>query len=341
MTPTRIATLTAFVVVPALVLSLVIVREIQLDDVGVDFTDSYYPAAELLLEGESPYAESSERLPDRAAYVYPPLTAVIVAPFTLLPARAAGLLWTGLVLVALGATLAVLGVRDWRLYGLVLLWPAALSAIQTASLTLILGLLGALVWRYRDRTVAAGVFLGLAIALKLFPWPLVVWLLATQRYASAAIATGAAGLSTLSVLAFMPLSDYFDLLRQLSDLAGQDSYTLSAFLLELGIAEQPSRIAQVVCGGLLLLLGRKSFVLCMAAALLIAPLAWLHYFALLAIPLAVVSAPLWAWTIPLAMWAVPGGSQNGAAWQIALALTAVATTIAVSERLNRSSRKPA
>ena len=37
-----------------------------------------------------------------------------------------------LVVVALAIPL-VLGVRDWRCYGLVLLWPPVISAVQTAT----------------------------------------------------------------------------------------------------------------------------------------------------------------------------------------------------------------
>ena len=59
-----------------------------------------------------------------------------------------------LVLVAL-AILFVLGVRDWRCYGLVLLWPPVISAIQTGNVTLWFALALALAWRFRDRTLAS------------------------------------------------------------------------------------------------------------------------------------------------------------------------------------------
>jgi alpha-1,2-mannosyltransferase len=335
MSPTtiRVISILVFAALPVLMLTLMLAREFQLDDVAVDFTDSYYPAGELLLGGDSPYTESLENLAERTSYVYPPLTAAVVAPFTILPPRAAGVVWTALLLVAAAGTLAVAGVRDWRLLGLVLLWPSTLSAIQTASVTLVLGLLCALGWRYRDRRVLAGLFIGVGVALKFFLWPLVVWLLATRRYVSAAIAAVVAGLSTLSILLFLSLGEYVDLVRELTDLVAHDGYTIFALLLELEVAEPPARLAQAAAGGALLVLGRKSFVLCLGAALLLAPIVWLHYFALLAVPLGVAGAPLTLWLIPLAMWLVPGGSENGAAWQIALALGAATLTIAKCARL--------
>ena len=46
----------------------------------------------------------------------------------------------------------VLGVRDWRCYGLVLLWPPVISAIQTGERdALARALAAALAWRFRDR----------------------------------------------------------------------------------------------------------------------------------------------------------------------------------------------
>ena len=92
-----------------------------------------------------------------------------------------------LVLVAL-AIPYVLDVRDWRCYGLVLLWPPVISAIQTANLTLWLALAAAVTWRYRERVFPAAVAIGLTLAAKFFLWPVVVWLAATRRLASAALA---------------------------------------------------------------------------------------------------------------------------------------------------------
>ena len=61
-----------------------------------------------------------------------------------------------LVLAALVGALWLLEVRDWRIYGVVLLWPATIEAIQTANASLPLTLLVALMWRYRDRAASPG-----------------------------------------------------------------------------------------------------------------------------------------------------------------------------------------
>ena len=89
-----------------------------------------------------------------------------------------------LLVVAVLAIPLVVGVRDWRCFALVLLWPPVVSAIQTANVSIPLALAAALVWRYRERTVVPGLALGLALAAKIFLWPLAVWLAVERRLAA-------------------------------------------------------------------------------------------------------------------------------------------------------------
>src|SRR5438046_130563 len=55
-----------------------------------------------------------------------------------------------------------------------------------APLWVVVGL--AVVWRYRDRRAVAALVPGLVVALKIFFWPLLIWLVATRRYRTAAFA---------------------------------------------------------------------------------------------------------------------------------------------------------
>ena len=59
-----------------------------------------------------------------------------VVPLTALPPGVADWLATALVLATLVAALWLLDVRDWRIYGVVLLWPSVIEAIQTANASL-------------------------------------------------------------------------------------------------------------------------------------------------------------------------------------------------------------
>ena len=114
------------------------------------------------------------------AYPYPPLLALLAAPVVQLPFQVAGVIvMATLVLVAL-AVLFVADVRDWRCYGLVLLWPPVISAIQTGNVTLWFALALALVWRFRNRLLSPSASLGVTLAAKFFLWPVVVWMAATR-----------------------------------------------------------------------------------------------------------------------------------------------------------------
>ena len=253
---------------------------------------------------------------------------LLVAPLTILPLETADLLWTFLLINALVLTLFALRVRDRRIFVLVPLWPPVLAAFQTGNITLVLVLLVALAWRYRDRDFSPGALVGAAIALKLFLWPVAVWLVATRRYREAAIAAILGVLSLLTVLPFMSLGDYAQLVRNNDDLLASESYSAYALLHELGASDGVARTVWLAAGIAVLVLGRRSFPLCIVASLMLSPIVWLHYFALLIVPLAVVRARLWVWALPLAYWLTPGDG-NGSTWQLALALAVTAAILAV------------
>jgi len=115
--------------------------------------------------------------------VYPPSVAVVLAPFSLLPVVWATVLFTVVMGAALVVALWVLEIRDWRVYAVVGCWPATISSVQAGNVTALLVLLAAVAWRWRNRRFVPGVAVAVAIAAKLFLWPLVVWLLATRRWA--------------------------------------------------------------------------------------------------------------------------------------------------------------
>ncbi len=104
-------------------------------------------------------ARSRQQRSPSEPFIYPPLSAYLFVPFTLLPTVAAEVIIVALVIAAVPATLLVLGVRDWRCYAIAFLWWPTIIAIQTANVTLPLLLGLALVWRYRDRRVVAALVL--------------------------------------------------------------------------------------------------------------------------------------------------------------------------------------
>jgi hypothetical protein len=184
---------------------------------AADFHFNYYYAAEAIRAGEDFYPTDGfvVRGPDDLIidYVYPPLLGVATVPWTLVPVGLAEVLFQILLVGFFVATLALLGVRDWRCYGLAFLWPPVTDAITTGNVTIVLGFAAALTWRYRDRPLAAGASVGISVATKLFMWPLAVWLAASRRHAAAAWSVAiavAAALASWAVVGFPGIADYPD-----------------------------------------------------------------------------------------------------------------------------------
>jgi hypothetical protein len=225
------------------------------------------------------------------------------------------------------------------------------SAIQTGNLTIPLALCLALAWRFRDRAGTTGASIAVAVAAKLFVWPLAVWLAATRRYFAAAVSVvGGAVLLVLSwaAIGFDGLRDYPDILHRLEDLLAPESYTVYALALDFGASSGVARGLWLVVGAALvvgvIVTGRRgderrAFVLAIAAALACTPLVWLHYFALLLVVVAVVQPRLGvAWFVPLAMY-LSTATHNGTTFQNALTLGAAAMTVVLALRPPRLERR--
>ena len=320
--------------------------------VAVDFRQFYF-AAEAVVHGANPYPSAADALtawahdPHHYPYPYPPLPALLATPLTTLPLEAAGLLvMTALVAVALAIPL-VLGVRDWRCYGLVLLWPPMVSAIQTSNPTLVLALAAALAWRFRGRSLRVGTILGLTLAMKFFLWPLVVWLAATRRLMSAVIA-GAAGavllLISWAAIGFSGFLSYPALLRAADEAWAGDAYSIRNIALDFGASPFVARAVWLTLGLALLvavvLMGRNAdhrttFILAMAAALALSPLVWLQYFAFLVVVVAVAQPRLGIlWFVPFLMFVSPSGHPTP--FEASWTLGAAAITFALALHATRA-----
>ena len=301
----RVAAVVLFGVLPAVTLVTLIATAVQDDAIAVDLRP-HYTAAQVIADGESPYPIVAD-LPEGGrlrAYVYPPLIPLLTVPLTVLPIDEAGLVVMALLVAATVGTLVALGIRDWRCYGVVFLWPPVLSAIQTGNVTLLIGLCAALAWRFRDRPIASSASLGVTLAAKLFLWPLVVWFAATRRFAAAGLACAfGAGVLVLSwaAIGFAGLVDYPELMRRLDSAVGQDSYTLQVIAMDLGASDVVARGIWTAFGfgllGAVVWLGRRgderaAFIVAIATALALSPIVWLHYFALLLVVVALVRPTL-------------------------------------------------
>jgi hypothetical protein len=303
------------------------------DRLALDFHHELYRQAELVVDGQDPYPSSDADLSDGTNGIWPMAAVLPVVPLTALSPAAADWVATAAVLATLVAALWVLGVRDWRAYGVTLLWPPVIDAYQTANVTLPLALLVALAWRYRDTPLVAGCSLGVALALKFFLWPVVVWQVATGRRRAALVSLAVGATSLLLLTPFVDPLDYARLIRNLSDTFDGFSYTPYALLGDLGLPSTVARTLTLTLGAGILALSwrRRSLGLALGAALIFSPIVWRHFFALLLVPLA-VARPRFdaAWLLPLGFWLVPG-SYNGTTGQTALALALTAVVLGVCE----------
>jgi hypothetical protein len=316
------------------------------NSLAVDLDHAFRPAAEAVLAGHSPYPPpTADAVAARTGFVYLPFASFLFVPFAFMPPLVAELVGTVLVVAAGAAALWILGVRDWRCYGVALACMPVLSAIQTANLTLPLVLALAVVWALRGRAVTPGVVLARTLGTKLFLWPVVVWFLATRRYRAAATAGATTAFLIVGgwvLLGFSGAREYPDLLRMLSTVLGPDSYTPVALMTDLGAPTQAARavglmlaIAALVACWVLARRGdeKRSFTFAIVATLLFTPIVWLHYFALLFVPIAIAHRRLSGlWAMPLLLWFFGAGFGNGTTVQNALTLITVAGVVGLTLR---------
>lgn len=328
----RVASVTLLGLVPALLFVIGAREANATGSLGLDFRGELYPEAHYVLHGLNPFPRPDVALTgvDR---IYPIPAALLASPLTALPAGAATCVWLLLSLSALAAALWLLGVTDWRVYGVVALWPPTIAELQTGNLTAILVLLAALAWRFRDRRVAPGVAVGLVVAIKLFLWPLGVWLLVRRQFAATATAAAIGIAGTLLVLPFTGLSSYLHLMGRMDGKYGPGSYNFVGLTTQAGLGRGAAHVAAWSVGLAVLAVAsrRRSFPLSVAASLVLSPIVWLHYFLLLVIPLALRSPRLSAaWFLPLFFWFCVGSGPH--LHDIAIGLGILVAVIALSTR---------
>ena len=322
----------AFGFLPLLVLGLMIASALEPRNMA-DF-HVFRQSGVDVLAGRSPYPPVDRlAIADADNLVYPPPVAFLAVPFALLSYATAAKIYVLLVIAAALATLRVLGVRDPRCYGVMFLSAGVLAVLGSGSLTAFLALGVAVAWRYRDRTRIAAPVLAAVVIAKIFLWPLLVWLVVTRRTRSAVLSAAlavAVSAAAWAAIGFAGLREYPDLLRMLADVWQGRSYSPVALGLAVGLPVEAAQALALGLGaaalGLVALLAQRedgerlALTAAVGASLLLSPIVWLHYFALLLVPVALARPRLSGlWLLPLAFWAVPMHS-DGITWRIAFAL---------------------
>lgn len=332
-------------VLPALTLAFALTPKFVYGP-GWDFR-IFYDAARDYLSGVSPYPHATlAAVAGKDVFVYPAPAAAALAPLTLLPFWVAFGIWVAASLAAVMATLWMLGVRDWRCYGAVFLTMPVLNGVRLGTVSPMLMLLLAILWRYRDRWYVAAAATAGMVVLKVFLWPLALWLMFTRR-ARAAAAALIISLAA-SVLAWMPLGwssarAYPDVLSVLSRYEETSSLSMTSLGYLLGLARPTTHALVVVAGAGIVAAGawlsrRDEFLgfrIVLGGALVLTPILWSHYWMLLLVPLALTHprlSPRWfaaAWippTAPPMAW-----TANTAVW-VAAALATVPSQLGLASR---------
>ncbi len=273
-------------------------------------------AGHALLHGVSPYPPPDPKLILAANHlVYPPLVGYLFTPFSVMPYAIAAPVYFFGSIGAIAGALALLGVRDWRCYGMAFLWYPTAACLGTGALGPLLALLIAVAWRYRDRAAVVAPTLAVVIAAKLFLWPLGVWLLATRRWRTALL-TAAVAAAAL-VVPFAPLGlSTLERYPHLDDVFGSASFSSHALFRAVGAPANVADVLVLLVGvtlvGAALVLGlrrgsdRRALTVALLAALLTSPIVWMHYYVLLIVPLALARPRLTGlWFAPLLYWASP------------------------------------
>jgi hypothetical protein len=332
-----------FGLLPLTVVILVAAAAVQ-HDFAFDFRVFWHAGRDVLHE-RSPYptpatVARASTLEPHSFFVYPPIVALIVIPLSILPFAVAAAIYTACLLLCFWGALRVLGVTDWRCHSVVLVSVPVLSAIRLGSITPLLVLAIAIAWRHRELWPIAGAAVGAAIVAKLFVWPLLLWLVLTRRFkAAAAAAIGASALTMLAwaVLGFRGLVNYPSLLHNLSDVEGSEGFSLMAATARIGLpASGYSWLLLAVPASLALLamcrragsargVDERLFSATIGITLLLTPILWLHYYALLIVPLALRRRTFGLeWMLLLGFWISPFEEPTHfALWRIALATALV------------------
>ncbi len=318
-----------FGVIPAVVTGWLLVYVATTRFGAVDFRQDFWIVGWRILHGGDPYTWTHTQIMAGASFPYPALGALLFVPFALIPVGVSAAVFTALCVAATALALRLMSVRDWRLYGVVALWPAVVSGWQTANLTLLLVLGIACVWRYRDRPVVAGALVAVLVSLKPIVFPLGIWLIATRRYAAAAYALIVGLIVNLvawSIVGWSALGGWLHLISVQGDLLYRKGYAIIALVTDLGLGRQTGTLLEVaLAAGIAaacVWLGRRgeaagSLAVATILMLVASPQVDLHYFALLLVPMAILRPRLhWTWLLPLVLWVCPASEAVG--WQAAL-----------------------
>jgi hypothetical protein len=259
---------------------------------GRDFA-SFYGSAASLARGSDPYRSA---VAGGAININLPHVTAILVPFTFLPFGVAFGLWQAVQLAAWGGLLFVLLRENPALprpefIAAAALFPGTLAQIAQGQWGFVLAWLIGLAWtaHRRQRELQAGIWIGVACAVKPFVGLLLLAYLRQARVRGVAAAATVVGLVFAGGLLALGPGVYVEWARAVSGIEWA-GYPSNASLLGLAERTLPSDAvgwfwpvaSLLVAGTTLVACGRRSdeassWALVLVAALLVSPVGWLYY----------------------------------------------------------------
>lgn len=305
---------------------------------GYDLS-AYWQAGNRVLDGGSvylPFQLAGTYSPQQQfLYLYPPFLATVVAPLAALIGdyRAANWLWAGIGSVLLVVTVVRVARREGIARGgdLVLLVGAAFAYAPVVSELnignvhlLVLGLLGG-AWLGAARgtprgEIAAGILVGVATLIKVFPGLIVLWFLLTGRVRAAAAAFVTMVVLAIATLPVVGVGSWLDYPTVLANLGPPTELTDVLAPTVWLSAVMPALVAQALVTGFGLAVvawtaryrsAPASFAVAVVVSVLIAPALFPHYLAILILPMVLaLGQRVPAWLLVLVFLSALGGGPE-------------------------------
>jgi hypothetical protein len=291
---------------------------------GYDYK-AYLNAAERLVDDGSLYQDETLAGPYRPGpfglYMYSPTLGISLLPAVGSDFDVSAMAWYWIHVLALAAACALMPVP----LTIRLLTFAVAAFSYAVTRDLILGNVSVLLlvplataWRWLDQPLGS-VAQALAMSVRPTLGVLLIWQLLRRRFVAVAWTLGAGFVLIALTLPFVGLDGYLDyltVLRNLSRATGVPyNYDLGSTLFELGANEAVASLAllagyalAVAAIGISLRRDRElGFIVTTSASLLLSPLLWDHYLAMLLLPAAFLASRgrPWALALPLLSWLPP------------------------------------
>lgn len=309
----------------------------------------FYKAALAVRHHHSPYPPITSRsVYSGSSFVYPYLNVFFFYPFTFFRQSLAEWIYCLLTVSSIVAALLLLDIKDLRAWIVFLLASPVIVSWQMGTLNPLFVLGVAVVWRFKNYALIAGIVLAMIAFAKLFLVCLLLWPLIAKRIRLFVVSLAALVVIAIASFNLGPLSlvSYVSLLSRLSKHESISGYSTNALIRTFGLGQVGSELvvvalASALAVGVTILFRRSKnerFLLSgfLLISLLITPILWSSYLIIFGIALILAFPFDWAVAeFAVLSWIVVTPDRV----QLPIVLLSIVIVIILSLWLMTSSRK--